>query len=774
MSNLKLSAKAQEALGLPAGYKTYSPFPFGGMNQQASRVAIDDQEFYWLENMMRIGSARLRTTPDKGPARFSSSKTIIEGFSYNLGGVSYHALFFSDGTAVQLNPVTTVTTPISNIVGTFYQTGAPLPAKTYSGHQYLVIANNFGPNNYWLWDGAILYTAGGVSPIVTVTDGGSGYTSPPLVSIIGGHGSGATFLATIEGGSVVSIQVLTPGTGYQPGDFVQLIINGGGTDSGAGLNANLAPQGVAAVNVTDPGEGYTGIPTVTFTGGGPPSTGQATGHAVMSADGKTVAAVVVDTPGTGYTATPTVTFSGGLPSGGTKAKAVALLTAGSVASVSVDSGGTGYVGTPTLTFVGGGGIGAAGVAVMSGGAIASVTMTNGGTGYTDAPLVVVESGQNNGAAATVELMPYGVSGSAIENYQTSMYLTWPWQSGSQQNSGRFLKSAPGSLTDFATSDGGLIFTATDTYSAAYVNIKQSNGYLYPMSDSAIEVISNVQTSAATGLTTFTYQITDTQIGLGWRDTVQDFSKSILFANVLGVYGLYGGTATKISGKVDDLFRNAVFPPTSTWPPPSGIVIPSSAVAEILNMRVYLILMTITDPFTFQPRTVMLGWNEQDWFVCTQTAGLTYIWTEEINTVLTAYGTDGTSVWALFQTPSGDLVKRITTKLYGSADMFIAKNAMALYIQGQDNSSGLTGISMFTKVDASGFTPQVAGLESVQNGSYTFENPVTFAAPPPYWPMFGTEVGGIPGYNLGLDFLSNSVDFTISNISLGYVDIAGKA
>ena len=56
-----LSARAQKALGLPEGLKTYSPYPFGGMNQLASAISIADTEFLWLENFVRVGDGNLRT-----------------------------------------------------------------------------------------------------------------------------------------------------------------------------------------------------------------------------------------------------------------------------------------------------------------------------------------------------------------------------------------------------------------------------------------------------------------------------------------------------------------------------------------------------------------------------------------------------------------------------------------------------------------------------------------------------------------------------------------
>jgi hypothetical protein len=56
-------------------------------------------------------------------------------------------------------------------------------------------------------------TAGFVSGI-TVTSGGSGYTSEPAVTLTGGGGSGATAKAVVAGDRVSLLIILTAGTGY--------------------------------------------------------------------------------------------------------------------------------------------------------------------------------------------------------------------------------------------------------------------------------------------------------------------------------------------------------------------------------------------------------------------------------------------------------------------------------------------------------------------------------------------------------------------------------
>jgi formylglycine-generating enzyme required for sulfatase activity len=48
----------------------------------------------------------------------------------------------------------------------------------------------------------------------TITDGGSGYTEPPVVTLVGGGGTGATAVALVANGVVTQINAVSPGSGY--------------------------------------------------------------------------------------------------------------------------------------------------------------------------------------------------------------------------------------------------------------------------------------------------------------------------------------------------------------------------------------------------------------------------------------------------------------------------------------------------------------------------------------------------------------------------------
>jgi len=746
----ELSSKLQEQLGLPTGMITYTPFPFQGMNQQDSRSGMEDQEFYWRENFIRIGRGKLRTVWDRGAAIYTAptGKTIVYFYFFNITDTNYCSVFLSDGTAVQINTSTLATKTISSTIGTFY-VGSQLPACAQWGSQYLIIVNNITPNNYWIWDGNALYYPGTLGPVISLNASGSGYTSSPSIVVTGGSGSGAVFSVTEYQGSVVNVILTNPGTGYEPTDTIQLIFSGGGSDTGAVLTAVLAANTISSISVTNGGTGYASATTTVSISGGGGSGATATPIIVSGV----ITGVTLSNKGSGYTSTPTVTIIDSATNPGTGATAVALLGSGVLSSVAIVNGGSGYAETPTLTVTGGGGSGAACTATLTDGAITGVSVTAGGSGYTRTPQIVVESGINNAASATPTLMPFGVSGSSVEVYQQRAWITHPNQQGNQQNGGTFLVTAPDSITDFSTSDGGLTYVSSSPFlKQQYTTLKQANGYLYPIGDSSVDTIGNVQSSEnssnSTVTTTFNYQNTDPQSGSSWRDTVVNYGGTIIFVNKFGVFGLYGAKVTKISAKIDELFINAIFPPTS------GAVVPCAAVANIFGQKTLVVLLTIKDPLSSEYRTIMLGWDERDWFVLTQSSTPIFINTQEVDSNLSAWGTEGTTLLPMFNSASSSLRKKISTKMYGADTQILLKQSQMVVLQATDNSLSQSGINL------SKFT--------IDNefGSYDMPNQASIASPWPKSAVYSAKADEVVGTNLGLTLESSSPDFTINFLGIG--------
>lgn len=264
-------------------------------------------------------------------------------------------------------------------------------------------------------------SAGSVNSL-SVTFGGSGYTVPPIVTIIrldGPGGMDATATCTINGSGVVdSITITNPGDGYDtsigvefspgivPGPITGLTVDAGGsgytvgalisiagdgtgafatpiftggvltgltlTDGGDGYTnatVTITPYGtVTAGGVSHAGSGYTSAPAVTVTGDG---TG-ATATAALSGTG--VLSITITAPGTGYT---TAGFS------------IAAPTTGILDSIAVITGGALYATAPTVTMSGGGGSGGAATSTLTADAVTSIAVTGAGSGYTSAPTVTI-------------------------------------------------------------------------------------------------------------------------------------------------------------------------------------------------------------------------------------------------------------------------------------------------------------------------------------------------------------------------------------------------
>jgi len=177
---------------------------------------------------------------------------------------------------------------------------------------------------------------------VEVTDTGSGYTTVPLVSIVGGNGSGAAATAIISQGKVTQILVTSGGTGYT--NRPSISISGGG---GSGATAEAKVRGpIKSVTVSQSGSSYSSSPVVSV------SSGQGALAQPIISNGRIISIAIINA-GTGYTTPPNVFITG---SGfGAVARAVIDTdgeNAGRVTSISIVNRGIGYsLGTTNINLV---------------------------------------------------------------------------------------------------------------------------------------------------------------------------------------------------------------------------------------------------------------------------------------------------------------------------------------------------------------------------------------------------------------------------------------
>jgi FtsP/CotA-like multicopper oxidase with cupredoxin domain len=100
---------------------------------------------------------------------------------------------------------------------------------------------------------------------VTLSNGGSGYTSVPTVKFSGGGGTGAVATATLSNSAILSLTLTNRGAGYTS---VPAVVFTGGGGSGATASAAYVPGFVSGLTLTSGGSGYASAPLVTIPGGG--------------------------------------------------------------------------------------------------------------------------------------------------------------------------------------------------------------------------------------------------------------------------------------------------------------------------------------------------------------------------------------------------------------------------------------------------------------------------------------------------------------------------
>jgi Bacterial Ig domain len=147
------------------------------------------------------------------------------------------------------------------------------------------------------FDETRLPTSGPLSAI-TVTNGGSGYTTPPTVNVsTGTGGSNVSAIATL---GLVQIAVTAPGTGYASGEVVNLT-GGGGTGATAIVDTVDGYGAITGFAVLTEGYGYTSIPTISIT------SAHGLGGAGTASLG--VASVSMLGSGVNFYAAPAITFT---------------------------------------------------------------------------------------------------------------------------------------------------------------------------------------------------------------------------------------------------------------------------------------------------------------------------------------------------------------------------------------------------------------------------------------------------------------------------------
>jgi hypothetical protein len=278
---------------------------FMGVNLIEGREAINDNEFFWAENIIPVAPAQAYPVPIS--TQLAASVPVESGipsytmsFSTSIGNFVF-VVFEGSGNGYILNVLSgSVSTPV--ITGL---TSGKTYATPYNNQGILII----DPTGYWdysITTPNVLTPQNNTAAFATLVGlAGVVAGNTQLKQVVTGTGTGATFQAVYQ---VINATIAAAGTGYAVGDSVYLTDNsptapaqiivasvgGGGNVTGITLatgGSYPGPTSSALVSV-----GPSGVVSTT--------TGSGTGFQVS--DHVQATALNILTIGTGYTGTTTV------------------------------------------------------------------------------------------------------------------------------------------------------------------------------------------------------------------------------------------------------------------------------------------------------------------------------------------------------------------------------------------------------------------------------------------------------------------------------------
>jgi len=455
-------------------------------------------------------------------------------------------------------------------------------------------------------------------------------------------------------------------------------------------NNTVSIGSIGTIALTSAGNAYTSAPTVTISA--PDQVGGTQANAVATILNGNVSTITLLTGGTGYTngANVVVTFSGG---GGSGASAIAGITtfATGTLSFAVVSGGSGYTNTAntTISFTGGGGTGAVAKAIVQGNAITQVIMTNNGTGYTNAANIIVTITGTGGNTAVLQPI---VSNNQNVGVATFSGRVWVAQ-------GRTVYySAAGFYSDFTSVSAGALTLTDSTLHGNIVQLLAANNFLYIFGDDSINVFSDVRVLTG-GVTIFTNTNVSASVGTKRPYAIFPYFRSVLFMNDYGVYALVGSTTSKLSDSLDGMIPNIDF----NSPIYAGQVLLNNILCAAFNFRYYDAV------FSQSYRYIQAVFFEKKWFITSQNDNLSYITTVPVSGKISLFGSDGTTLYRLYNDNTNNISSIVQTALLPMEDNIRTKQALKIGIEGTNTNSAA---NLNVTVDSEAGTSPITLLTSL--------------------------------------------------------------
>jgi len=717
---------------------------FKGLNTRPNRTALEDDEFAWLENVQPIGYGNLKvvgtsTTIQASGSNVAWANAVSALYSCNIKNVDYIVAFEADGRAEYLKMDTNTKGTLA-AAGTFSATGVRM--RQWKNERAIISDPSKG---YYTWDAVDLISVGSIGA-VGITATGSGYTTPPTVTVSApnqSNGVQATVVASISNAAstITNISITSGGTGYT--SFPTVTIAAPTSPYGVQAQAvvtSITSGAVSSIQITNPGYGYTSAPSVTF------SSGAAAATAVVGSG--LVTALTITNAGTGYTSAPTLTFTGG---GGSGASAVAgpLTFKTGTIGILVTSSGTGYASAPTVVIdaAPSGGTNAAATAIVFGGQVTQVVVTNPGAGYTTVPNVSFSGGTPT-TAATAKALLTSDSLSDVASFQGRTWLS----------QGRTVYySAAGSYNDFISISAGLVQITDDTLHSNIAALISANNFLYVFGDDSINVFSDVRVTS-TGNTLFTNTNVSASTGSVYYDGIFPYFRSLLFINDYGIFALIGATVSKISDALDGIFPLIDF----TQPISGGQVLVNNILCAAFNVY-------YNDPVQ-GTRPIQLVFFDKKWFVTSQ-GTLKHVVPVATAKKLYLYGTGNTNLVSLYTNSTENINSTIKSALWPMQDTIRTKQALKFGVEASLLSGGLLNITVDSESNTSPVYSLSDATEWVNNGFvpitwYNNSNTtISWYGGGGYY-LYKSDAQQYGKY-LGLTITSSSPSFTLNTLEMEY-------
>ena len=576
---------------------------------KARRVAIPEDTFYDLTNLMPIGAANIHTIPGLSAALVAYGANSIYWIQYcNINSINYIIAFATNGNVYAYN--------IDSNTNALINSGKALSGSGSNLDQWknstVLIADSTG---YYSWDGTTF-----TGPIT----GGTTLATVTSATIAGSVGTVrfSTNANLLSGAAIIL-------TGFTPSGW-----NGAWNVTIPTLPAitSMTYSGTAATMVFSAAHNLSTNDIITLTGFTP--IGWDGTFTVTVTNSTTITFTLTATPvppvlptvttGTVASTTGTLTFSSGhglttgnliILSGFTPAgwNGTWVVTTVSTTVVTIT-----FVSAPTAVTVVGTVLGEiVGQAAVNN--VVQITFTSPPTTAT-----VLGTAQNGG------VLPFGT----LVSSDVAVFSNRVWIYSNRA----LYVSAINSYTDFTIVSGAVIQNLTDPQIRGQATrIYSANGYLYIFGNSSINVISDVYipNGAVPPAPVFSVLNVQAIIGCDQPGSVFTFDRNLMFANTYGLWTLSGVTANRISEDIDGTIQYL----DTSFAISGG----TARVENILNAG-FLIKQT-GDP-TFGTRTIVcMNFDNKWWFA--NYGALTFVTSAIKTNQPVMFGLKGNSLYQLF-------------------------------------------------------------------------------------------------------------------------------